>query len=561
MRSSRRECTRNPAAALAEVVTRLTGPGGEFEIVEQEVLGVRMPVFANRQRSLVELLGASAGLGDREYLVTARQRITYAEHAEAVASLAAELADRYGVGPGDRVAILAANSPEWIVAFWAATALGAVTASYNAWWSAAEIEYALGHSIPAVLVADTKRAARVPSDCPVPVIGIEDDLPKLMSARQGAALPSVDIDEDDPAVIVYTSGTTGRPKGATHSHRNMIATVGYHRMMNAISAAIRPDVPPASGRWLLSMPLFHIASLHNLAVPRLATGETVVLTQGAFDPHKVLTLVSNERVTNWTVVPTMANRLVELGDVSGYDLSALRGFGLASAPSSLALQARLRELIPVAREGLVDSYGLTESCTGATVATPPVLAANPGTVGYPIPTVAVQIRSASGEVLGNGQEGEIWLRSPYNMLGYWEDPQATAAIFDADRWMRTGDIGSLRSGLLYMATRRSDLILRGGENVYPVEIEQVLDEHPAVEESAVIGIDHADLGQQVAAIVVLTPGATASPDELASYVGERLAYYKVPSTWRITHDRLPRNATGKVVRSGLSVAPPKGSVG
>ena len=539
------------AALAAELVARLTGPGGEFEIAEEDVLGVRMPVFARREHSLGELLAASASLGDRDYLVTAERRISYAEHAAAVAALAAELADRYGVGRGDRVAILAANSPEWVIAFWAATSLGAITASYNAWWSAAEIEYALGQSMPSVLVVDAKRAARLPAGCTVPVITVEEDLPRLTSARPGAALPSVAVDEDDPAVIVYTSGTTGRAKGATHSHRNMIATVGYHRLMNAMAAAFRPDVPPASGRWLLSMPLFHIASLHNLAVPRLATGETVVMTQGAFDPHRVLSLVARERVTNWTVVPTMAHRLVELGDVSGYDLSALRGFGLASAPSSLALQTRLRELIPVARENLVDSYGLTESCTGATVASPPVLAANPGTVGYPIATVAVQIRSASGSVLGEGAEGEIWLRSPYNMLGYWDDPQATATIFDADRWMRTGDLGCLRAGLLYMASRRTDLIIRGGENVYPVEIEQVLDEHPAVEECAVIGVDHPELGQQVCAIVTLAPDAEVSESELAAFVGDRLAYYKVPSLWRIGHEPLPRNATGKVVRSAL----------
>ncbi|HEU5008311.1 MAG TPA: class I adenylate-forming enzyme family protein [Jatrophihabitantaceae bacterium] len=541
----------DPAAMMAAVVARLTGPGGEFEIAEQDVLGVRMPVLVNRERSLGELLAQSVSLGDQDYLVTAEGRISYAEHTAMVASLAAALSAR-GVRAGDRVAVLAANSPEWIIAFWAAASLGAVTASYNAWWTPAEIEYALGHCTPSVLIVDAKRAARLPSSLSIPVLTVEDDLPALMTASPSASLPSVAVDEDDPAVIVYTSGTTGRPKGATHSHRNMIATVGYHRMMNAMSAAFRPDVPPSSGRWLLSMPLFHIASLHNLAVPRLATGETVVMTQGAFDPHRVLSLVVRERVTNWTVVPTMAHRLVELGDVSAYDLSALRAFGLASAPSSHALQTRLRELIPVAREGLVDSYGLTESCTGATVATPPVLAANPGTVGYPIATVSVQIRSATGAVLGDGEEGEIWLRSPYNMLGYWDDAEATAAIFDSERWMRTGDIGTMRNGLLYLTTRRSDLILRGGENVYPVEIEQVLDEHPAVEESAVIGIDHPDLGQEVAAIVVLAPGASAaSPDELAAFVAERLAYYKVPTHWRISHDRLPRNATGKVVRSAL----------
>jgi acyl-CoA synthetase (AMP-forming)/AMP-acid ligase II len=544
-------------ALAAEVVARLTGPGGEFEVVEQDVLGTSMPVFANRSRSLGAVLAATNAPADRDYIVTAERRLTYAEHAAAVASLAAELQRRYGVGKGDRVAILAANSPEWIVAFWATVSLGAVAVGYNAWWTTPEVAYALGHSAPKVLIADAKRAARLP-DTDVPVLTMEDDLLELMRADPAALPATTEVDEDDPAAIVYTSGTTGRPKGATHSHRNMIATLDYHRMMNAMAAAFRPDGVMPPGRWLLSMPLFHIASLHNLAVPRLATAETVVMTQGAFDARRVLGLVASEGVTNWTVVPTMAHRLVELGDVSGYDLSALRAFSLASAPSSTALQTKLRELIPIARDGLVDSYGLTESCTGATVAIPPVLAANPGTVGYPIPLVRVQIRDAGGAVVSDSRdavsddaEGEIWLRSPYNMLGYWDDPAATAASFDGDRWMRTGDIGCLRERRLYLTTRRSDLILRGGENVYPVEIEQCLDEHPAVEECAVIGVDHPDLGQEVGAIVVLTSGASATQEELAAYVGERLAYYKVPSRWRISGDRLPRNATGKVIRHDL----------
>ncbi|MEO9108873.1 MAG: fatty acid--CoA ligase family protein, partial [Jatrophihabitantaceae bacterium] len=379
----------------------------------------------------------------------------------------------------------------------------------------------------------------------------EDDVRRLMGATADAVLPVVDIDEDDPAVIIYTSGTTGRPKGAVHSHRNLIATVGYHRLMEQFAIAFgRPADAPAS-RYLMSMPLFHIASLHNVAVPRLATGSAAIIYQGAFGADRMLRLVERERVSNWTVVPTIASRLTELGDLTGYDLSALRSFALASAPSSLALQNRLRTAIPAAAGGLVDSYGQTESCTGATVATGPELAAFPGTVGGPIVTVAIQIRDTDGTVLGDGQEGEVYLRSPYNMLGYWNDPVATAAVYDADRWLRTGDIGCLRDGRLYLTTRRSDLILRGGENVYPVEIEQCLDEHPAVAESAVIGVEDPDLGQAVHAIVVLADGASADDTELAAYVRERLAYFKVPSGWSISRNPLPRNATGKVVRRDL----------
>lgn len=536
---------------MADVLGRLCAPGNDFEIIEEDVLGVRMPVYARRERRLGELLAASKALGDRDYLVTADRRITYADHAAAAASLAHELSTDHGVGRGDRVAILAANSPEWVVAFWAVTSLGAVAVAFNAWWSTPEIEYALGHATPSVLIADAKRAARLPAALSVPVLSTEADVPTAMAAHPHAELADVPVAEDDPATIIYTSGTTGRPKGATHSHRNLIAAVAYHRMMIAMAAAFAPEGRAVPGRWLLSMPLFHIASLHNLAVPRLGTGETVVMTQGAFDPRRVLDLVARERVTHWSVVPTMAHRLVEVGDVSGYDLSSLRSFSLSSAPSSHALQSRLRELIPFARDGLVESYGLTESTTAATVASAPVLAANPGTVGSAIPTVAVEVRDANGTVLADGLEGEVWLRSPLNMLGYWEDPAATAAIFDDGRWMRTGDIGCLRDGLLYLTTRRTDLILRGGENVYPLEIEQVIDEHPAVEESAVVGVDDPDLGQAVAAIVVLKEGATATEEGLRAYLGERLAYYKVPSRWRIGTQPLPRNATGKVVRREL----------
>lgn len=535
----------------ARIVAELTGPGGEFEVVEEDVLGVRMPVFVHRPRSLGELFASTPASASRDYLVTADRRLSYAHHAEAVEALAQTLASRHGVTEGDRVGILAANSPEWIIAFWATVSLGAICVAYNAWWTTEEIAYGLHHATPKLLIADVTRAARLPETIDIPVLSLETDLSDLVA---DAILPStVDIAEDDPAVIVYTSGTSGKPKGATHSHRNLVATALYHRLMKAIAGAVSPAAA-GPGRWLLSLPLFHIASLHNVAVPRLATGETVVLTQGAFDPHGVLDLVSRERVTNWTVVPTMAHRLIALGahEVARYDLSALLSFSLASAPSAPELQTGVRALIPAARYSLVNSYGLTESCTGATVAAPPVLAANPGTVGAPIPTVSVQVRDESGAVLPDGAEGEVWLRSQFNMLGYWDDPAATTATFDQDRWMRTGDIGCLRGGLLYLTTRRSDLILRGGENVYPLEVEQCLERHPAVAESGVVGIDHADLGQQVCAIVVTTPGETVTADELREYTAARLAYFKVPERWHVTIEPLRRNATGKIVRTDLA---------
>jgi acyl-CoA synthetase (AMP-forming)/AMP-acid ligase II len=540
----------DPLARLAEVRAQLTGPRGTFEIVEEDVRGLRLPVFKNRSRSLRDLLDASASYGNRDYLVADGQRITYAEHAAAVTSLARALADEYGVKQGDRVAILAANCPEWIVSFWAATCLGAITVGWNAWWSHREVRYALDHSAPRVVITDAERAALL-GDLDVPVLTIEDDIPRLMAADRTASLPVLEIDEDEPAVIVYTSGTSGHPKGAVHSHRNLLAVIDYHRLNDAFLAAL--GMPPTQPRrFLMSLPLFHIASLHNLALPRLATSDTIVVDAGRFDADRVLRLVERERITNWAIVPTMAHRLVELGDLSRYDLSSVTALSVNSAPSSAALKQRLREAIPAVRDALADSYGLTESCTAATVAGAADLAAFPTTVGRAIATVSIEIRDPDGHELPDGTEGEICLRSHFNMLGYWRDDAATATSFAPDAWLRTGDIGYLKDGLLYMSTRRSDLILRGGENVYPAEVEAVLDEHLDVVECLVFGVDDADLGQRVAAVVVVSDGVEVGAEALGKFAADRLAYYKVPAEWQLTTALLPRTATGKLLRRAQS---------
>ncbi|WP_280336626.1 class I adenylate-forming enzyme family protein [Nocardia wallacei] len=574
--------TVDPQAVAARVTAELTGPGGPFETAVEEVLGAPIPVMRTRRRSLGEMLDDSVAWGEREYLVTADTRMSFGAHAAAAGALAQALADRYGVGKGDRIAILAANTPEWVVAFWAAQCLGAIAVGYNAWWAPREIDYALGHTRPAVVIADAERArqlgdlsstsvpasssdasssaasssaeaGRVARAADTPVLTMEHDLPRLIAEYSGAH-PRTAVAEDDPAVILYTSGTSGRPKGVVHSHRNLVAVTDYHRFTDAMVAGLRglPHHEPSDKRFLLTSPLFHIASLHNLVIPRLATGAAVVIHQGSFQVDRVLRLVERERVTNWGAVPTMASRLLE-HDLSGYDLSSLAAFSLNAAPSSPAFHQRLRERLPVAQVALTTSYGLTESGTAATVATPPELAAHPDTVGRPILGVAVQIRDPDGTPVPDGTEGEICIRSPYVMLGYWDDEQATAVAIDGERWLRTGDFGALEQGRLRLSGRRSDLILRGGENVYPTEIENVLDEHPAVLESAVLGVPHDDLGQEVAAVVVVGDPAAVTPAALRDFAAERLAYFKVPARWTITDKPLPRNATGKVVRREITL--------
>jgi acyl-CoA synthetase (AMP-forming)/AMP-acid ligase II len=545
-------------AYIATVTAGLTGPGKRFELVPETVLGAEIPVMKTRDRSLGDVLAASLAYGDRDYLVTEDRRLSYAEHGAAAYALATALREKYGVEPGDRIGILAANTPEWVVSFWAAQALGAIAVGFNAWWVPREIEYGLTHTRPAVLIVDAKRAALLDGlDVDIPVLTMEDDLPRLIAEHAGAERPDVSVAEDDPAVILYTSGTSGRPKGAVHSHRNLLAVIDYHRYSDALLAAFTGGDPnstaPSNLRYLLTSPLFHIASLHNLVVPRLATGGAVVIYQGSFDADRALGLIERERVTNWGAVPTMANRLLEHEDLSRYDLSSLTSFALASAPSSPAFQQRLRDKLPFAANALVDSYGLSECSSAVSVASPLDLQAHPGTLGKPIIGVTAEIRDPLGHPVADGIEGEICVRSPYVMLGYWNDEAATAAAITADRWLRTGDFGVIENGMVRLTGRRSDLILRGGENVYPVEIEQCLDEHPAVAECAVVGAEHPDLGQEVTALVVTRPGHSVTEADLQAFTADRLAYFKVPTRWRLTDEPLPRNATGKAIRTLIVV--------
>ncbi|MFW0794349.1 class I adenylate-forming enzyme family protein [Gordonia sp. CPCC 205515] len=540
----------DPQAHAAAVIGGLTGPGGPFELAEQDVLGARMPVIRHRKRSLTEIFDDAERFADRDYLVTETQRISFAEHAQRVRSLAQSLRDDYGIRKGDRVAILAANSPEWIETFWATELLGAITVGFNAWWTRSEIEYALNHSTPKLVVADAKRRT-VLGEIDTPTISLDDDIVAMATAHPDATTPDVELAEDDPAVILYTSGTSGRPKGAVATHRNLIAVIDYHRFNDALLAAFTGAELDPPRRYLLTSPLFHIASLHNLAVPRLATGSAVVIHQGSFDADRVLALIERERVTNWGPVPTMAKRLLDT-DIERYDLSSLTGFALASAPSSIEFQERLRERLPVARVALADSYGMTETCTAIAVATSADLEATPGTLGRPILVCALEIRDPLGDRVPDSVEGEICVRSPYVMLGYWNDPAATSAAIDDDRWLRTGDLGVLEHGMVRLSTRRSDLIIRGGENIYPTEVEQCLDECPGVLESVVLAIPDDDYGQIVGAVVVADPAHAITEDILRDFIADRLARFKQPTVWQITGEPLPRNATGKIMRKHVA---------
>ncbi|MFT4082537.1 MAG: class I adenylate-forming enzyme family protein [Nocardioides sp.] len=538
-----------------EVIARITGPGERFEIVREPVLGYELPVYVHREHSLVEMLLASARYGDAEYLVTDRETITFAEHLAMAGALAAALREEYGVRPGDRVAICAANSPQWILAFWATISIGAVVVGMNSMWAPAELRHGLELTEPTALVADERRR-ELTGPVDLPVIDIEHDLPGLLARHAGAPLLQVAIEEDDPAVILFTSGTSGRPKGSTHSHRNVISAVWFFLLNDAVAAEM--GAPPAGRRYLLANPLFHIAALHNLAVVRLVTGEPCVVHLGRFDIEEILRLIERHRVTSWGAVPTMVSRLVERAERVGLDdvdLSSLRVITVNSAPSSSGLKERLRRVLPEAGRALGTTYGLTESSTAATLASAAELAADPETVGRAIPTMEVEVRDPLGQPVPEGVEGEICLRGPQIHLGYWNNSEASAASVAEDGWFRTGDLGTLvAGGHLHISSRRSDLILRGGENIYPAEVENQVLLHPAVRECIVMGVPDADYGEAVAAVVVLHEDAGPVDQELLlEHLRPRLARYKLPTVWSLGTTPLPRNATGKVIRRDVVV--------
>ena len=548
-----------------DVIQELTGAGGLFELTTEEVLGQPAAVFASRMRSLREMVANTANFGDREFLVLEQQRLTFDDFIAQVAAAAAALQQR-GIGHGDRVAIFAANCPEWVVSFFAATSIGAIVSAYNGWWTADEVDHATALSEPALVIADRPRLERSgKGDTDAPCLVIEDDWADFIAAGAGTTLEDIDIPlaEDDPAVILFTSGTTGRPKGAVGTHRGLIGFVQSTMMNGAVRVFTEmrtnpPDddgsapSPPAQSVTLGTSPLFHVSGLYGTTLIGMVTGGKIVYRRGRFDPESVLQLMQDEKVTSFAALGSIGARLVNHPRFGEFDTSSVVNVGFGGAPASPAVQDLMRQAFPNAATAVGMGYGSSESVAviasigGAEYQERPT-SCGPVAIGF-----EAEIRDPVGQPLPIGAEGEIWARSAYTMLCYWNDPTATAAAIDPDRWLKTGDIGSFdEDGYLYINSRARDMILRNAENIYPIEIEYRLDAHPLVAESAVFGVEHAEMGQEVKAVVVPAGDATVDPGDLAAWCKEVLAPYKVPSVWEIRPEPLPRNAAGKVVKREL----------
>ena len=559
-----------PAVSLAQAHALLTAPGAPFEMTEAMVRGRKMRVWKNAPPTLREVFLAGRAFGDRIFLVNEDERVSFEAFSRAAIALAHWLRAN-GVEKGDRVAIVMRNLPEWPVAFFAAILSGAIATPLNGWWSGEELIYGLKDSGAKILIADGERLARIAphlADCPAverviltreapkdgaialqSIIGAPNDWRDLPDA----ALPDVAIAPDDDASILYTSGTTGNSKGAIQTHRNSTCAILAAQFAAIRNFVRRGEAPPAPDpsvlrALLISVPFFHTTGTHAILCPALATGAKIVMMR-RFEPVGAMQLIEREKITSAGGVPTIAWQIIEHPDRPKYDLSSLESVSYGGAPASSELVRRIVEVFPKSAPGI--GWGMTETTSTFTSHSAEDYQNRPESAGPCIPVCDMKIVDESGATLPPGAVGELWVRGPDVVRGYWNKPEATAKAFEDD-WLKTGDLARLdEEGFLYIVDRKKDMLIRGGENIYCIEVEEVLYRHPAVMDAALIGLPHRILGEEPAAVVTLKPGMNADEAELRAFVAEHLAAFKVPVRVAFSDEPLPRNAPGKIMKPQL----------
>lgn len=566
-----------PAMSIAQAHALLNQPGTLLEVGLETIRGVEFKVWKNAPPSLAFVFAMGDLHAAKTYTVYENERVTFDAHKRAVLQLAQRLqAD--GVAKGDRVVIIMRNLPEWSVAFWACVLVGAIATPLNAWWTGPELEYGLIDCGAKVMVCDAERWERVREhvpNCP--------DLQRIFVSRSGeeindplvvkletvigapamwqdlalAAPAAVDMAPEDDVTIFYTSGTTGKPKGAVISHRNIISN-----MVNAANAQARaflrrgekpPEPDPSAPQRvvLLSVPFFHATGCFAVMIPAMFSGVKICL-QRKWDVEQALEIIQREKVNQIGGVPTIAWQVIEHPRAGEYDLSSIEGVSYGGAPSAPELVKRIKERFKNAQPG--QGWGMTETSATAVSNTAEDYVRKPNSCGVPSMTGEAKIVSMEGQDLPIGEVGELWFKGPIVVRGYWHKPEATAETF-IQGWVRTGDLARIdEEGFIYIVDRAKDMLIRGGENIYCVEVENALYDHPAVMDAAVIGIPHPTLGEEPGAIVHLKPGMSVSEADLRHHVAQKLAAFKVPVRIIFWPETLPRNPQGKILKRDLKSA-------
>lgn len=551
---------------MQTVWDQLTGQGGPFEVVEAEVGGNLLKTYATAPPSLRELWLSSLAFADRDYLVFQDERKTYAEAHADVAAIANWLLQQ-GIKPGDRIAIAMRNYPEWLLIYWACMTQGIAIVGMNAWWVEEEMAYGLEDSTPKILFCDQERLDRFnnirDNFTDIHVVTVRcasandtDIAYETVTATPGV-LPDQTVAPDDDACIFYTSGTTGRPKGAQLTHRGCVSNImniaffgNLGTLTTALVDKVAPpnpeDAVPISG--LITTPLFHVTANNCLAQAATASGGKLALMY-RWDAEDALKIIEAEKITNLTGVPVMSRELISHPDFEKYDTSSLLSVGGGGAQLQPDLVAKIDKAVATARPST--GYGMTETCGIISSISGDFFVDKPDSCGRAVPTLDAKCFDAEGNEVAQGEVGEMWVKGAPVIKGYLNRPDATAESI-TDGWLHTGDVARIdKDGFIFVVDRVKDMVLRGGENIYCAEVESVVFHIDGVAECTVFGVEDDRLGEEVGLAVVLAPGSNLDAEAIRTQCAARMAKFKIPRYIWLMTESLPRNASGKFLKREL----------
>jgi long-chain acyl-CoA synthetase len=546
--------------SISEAIADVSAAGQPFEIIEVEHDGVTNRAFKNAPATLRQLFDLARGV-EETFLVYEDEEWTFAEVMREVDALSDTLVHHFGIKKGDRVGIAMRNFPEWVISFAAIISVGAISVSLNAWWTEDELDFAINDSGLALFIGDSERILRASGSCAragARLLGVRlnenatyaDGVERWSDVVvAGVAMPEIEIDANSDATILYTSGTTGFPRGAVSTHRAICQTIMAFSSGAAIQAARRDGDEEGSGQapcFILIVPLFHVTGCIPVMLSCFTWHFKLVMMY-KWDPERALALIERHHVTNFVGVPTQAWDLIESPSFSKYDTSSLTAVGGGGAPAPPTLVERVEHSFKKGRPNL--GYGMTETNAYGPGNYGDDYLSHPTSTGR-VPTIVMDadIRDEALNSLATGERGEIWLKSPTLIRGYWRNPDVTADTIRMG-WLRTGDLGHVsEEGFLYVDDRAKDMIIRAGENVYSAQVESAIYEHPAVYEAAVFGLYNERLGEEVAAAVMVRDETSLTTGELQAFLSSRLAAYMIPSRVAFTREPLPRNPAGKLLK-------------
>ena len=557
--------------SIEKMIATMSAPGTDLAVTNKEIEGVSYRVFEKRESSLRDVYTSCSMHGAADFLVYEGERYSYAEGIQEAWNLAAMLKEKYGVKKGDRIALIMRNYPEWCISYIAATAMGAVIVPMNGWWTTEELKFALDDCGAHIVIADRERVERLTplinqNKLQVIAVRCEGDQPvgvshykEVMADFKDQPAPDEGVSELDDAMILYTSGTTGHPKGAVSTHFAILSVIKTWTLVTLAGVAVQtqkkekqgitPEANPPQPVMLVSVPLFHVTGCNAVFLISLPIGRKLILMH-KWDPTRALQLIQDEKVTGFTGVPTMSWEIVSHPDVDEYDISSLVSLGSGGAPRPPEQVRLMRQKFP--KSVPANGYGLTETNGMGAINSGTNYLIKPGSAGKPTyPLVEMKVVDESGEEQAQGERGEILIKSASNIRGYWNQPEKTGEDF-VNGWLHTGDIGLMdEDGFLWIVDRLKEIVIRGGENISVTEVEQIIHQHPSVMEVACYGVPDERLGEALAATIMLVPGEHVSEEELREYIAAHLAAFKVPSHIAVQNEQLERGATGKIFKRGI----------